>query len=1133
MRGANGEQMWALRWRNYCLALAGHEGILHKIAKLVDCPMDALRQLHDAASSGRLVAMFGAGSSIALAAPATPAKNWRDLLGSAFEFALDRGRIDGTQYGRWSDQISSDDLDELLSAADFVTRKLGGSDGILYARWFEKTFQGQKARNGPMREAINSLAKNRVPIATLNYDTLLERATKSHPIHMKEPKRVMDWARRDTNDILHLHGVWTHPDTCVFGMTDYTAATEDAFRANLQKALSSLSTIVFIGCGDTLRDPNFLSIFGWMRDVLSSAASQHYVLLRNDQVAAAKKDAAFQGFVEPLGFGDSHDQLPQFLKQHLIADSRERQTVRKAKRAPEKPVVEAYRQYVVRDCGQMTIEGVRADADTAKQKFDIEQLFVPLSVNAIPPDFSENDKKREEKLQKWLEENSEPLAFGEAFSKRKRMALLALPGGGKTLLLKRLAVAYADANRRSITPDQLPALDLLPILIRCREWRDHIRLPIGSIIERLSEITGQSALEGLFDAIKGRLTGGKILLLIDGLDEIHSDADRTIFVDNIEAFLAEFPKIRLVVTSREAGFALIAPCLMRFCTRWRISPLSSEAIKLLCIHWHNLMGGLSKETEEEIDTVFGTIMKIPALVRLAENPLLLTMLLVVKHGHGRLPPDRVSLYERAVEVLLDTWNIKGHARLNPREAVPQLSYIAFKLMEAGKQTVTEKELLELIEQCRHNVPLVKLYARDTPSEFLQRVELRSSLVLEGGKVFENGKAVSFYQFRHLTFQEYLAAVAVVEGHYDHYKQGDSPLTPLLTTLIAEEWKEVIPMAAVLAKKQARPILAELIDRARVIEHAFLAGGYDSSEYAWSGSYRLPAPIARLTQCLVEEAEFPQDLLQDAVRLVATFAHGCQSGENWDALGKGPFGEELYQEAWRLYKTGTIPRQAWLRNTVALFAAHRRTYDEWLHSDALSELRIALRSGNSERKGWAAAVVCGALWLYGRDSVQDQLIPVMFDFQLDLEDNLKTRSPAVWEQTAWALGLIHARAYEQDRPVAKFADSTVDLLVKDFVSNAGLKGKIISSFALSYGLRFDREEWRPILDHAAKELVIDLVNGSVELSEFEDKTKSEAAALLAYHARSLVPDEVLLSHFRDLSGGNENSAWIKRVEKELA
>src|SRR2546423_2282234 len=118
------------------------------------------------------------------------------------------------------------------------------------------------------------------------------------------------------------------------------------------------------------------------------------------------------------------------------------------------------------------------------------------------------------------------------------------------------------------------------------------------------------------------------------------------------------------------------------------------------------MKGDSPEAKAEGHEVAQQLLRNDSLRRLAENPLLLTMLLVVKHGAGRLPPDRVSLYGRAVEVLLDTWNIKGHDPLNVKEAVPQLAFVAFQLMRAGKQSATEKELLTLLTEAREKVPQI-------------------------------------------------------------------------------------------------------------------------------------------------------------------------------------------------------------------------------------------------------------------------------------------------------------------------------------------------------------------------------------------------------------------------------------------
>lgn len=131
-------------------------------------------------------------------------------------------------------------------------------------------------------------------------------------------------------------------------------------------------------------------------------------------------------------------------------------------------------------------------------------------------------------------------------------------------------MAYADPARRRSSDDELPEVDLTPVLIRCREWREHIRQPIPVLLKNIAAITGQLSLDVLSDALMPLFKKGRILLLVDGLDEIQNDADRSTFVDHLETFLSDYSNIRLVVTSREAGFNLVAPSIARFCSRWRV-----------------------------------------------------------------------------------------------------------------------------------------------------------------------------------------------------------------------------------------------------------------------------------------------------------------------------------------------------------------------------------------------------------------------------------------------------------------------------------------------------------------------------------------------------------------------------------
>lgn len=894
--------------------------------------------------------VIGTGVSIGLRETDTPALSWSGLIEDGFSEGTRRGRITKEQANHWKSQLASSDIDERLSAAEFVCRKLGAPNGDLYARWIENTFNPVLPDNNALAEALRAIISAEIPICTLNYDTLLERVTNLPTINHDETSKVTGWMRGTTPGIYHLHGCWQNPPTCILGIRDYETTIGNEVRDLIQRSLTTFKRLLFIGCGETFADPNLAALIGWLRSKLASATPQHYALATSIQAETRRADPAWQGFVEPLSYGPSHEDLPRFLI-NLFTETLK--TTKSPKRRDENSnqreaksaaIIAEYCSYLVRDCGQMTIEGIRADMDTTQRRFNLERLFVPLKISPAPPDIPKQDPRREEKLKRWEIKHRNPAHFGKTFSKEKRIALLALPGAGKTLLLKRLAVAYADPSRRTTSNDDLPKLDVVPLLIRCREWRDHIRLPISTLLRKIGDITGQPQLEGLGDALVPLLTSGRVLLLVDGLDEIHNDADRTIFAENLEAFLREFKDIRLVVTSREAGFNLVAPCIVRFCNRWRIAPLEAESIRKLSDYWHALMSGDTSEALAESQEVADRLVRTAPLRRLAENPLLLTMLLVVKHGAGRIPPDRVSLYDRAVEVLLDTWNIKGHDPLNVKEAVPQLAFVAFKLMMQGKQTATEKELLELLNEAREQVPQIRFYAKDSPHEFLKRVELRSSLLLEAGHQIEGRATVPFYQFRHLTFQEYLAAVAAAEGHYVSYNRGDTALVPLKPFLLAQEWKEVVPMAAVLARKQGDSLIAQLVREGEII----FEKATSSRNSKILSQNEMPAPIARLFQCLSEEAEAGPETLAAALRLIAYFGETARNNNtDWTAICRGPYGDELFHQAWLQFQALSFPANTWLHLTCANIAVHQKSRAYWSTPAGILEIKQRLIDDNPE------------------------------------------------------------------------------------------------------------------------------------------------------------------------------------------
>jgi len=524
---------------------------------------------------------------------------------------------------------------------------------------------------------------------------------------------------------------------------------------------------------------------------------------------------------------------------------------------------------------------------------------------------------------------------------------------------------------------------------------------------------------------------------------------------------------------------------------------------MLCDYWHLLMSDNSGDAIAESAEVADRILGKDSLHRLAETPLLLTMLLVVKHGYGRLPPDRVSLYDRAVEVLLDTWNIRGHQALDPKEAVPQLAYVAFQMMMLKQQTVTEGDLLRLLTEAREKVPQIGLYAKDTPHAFLNRVELRSSLLVEAGRQLEGGKIVRFYQFRHLTFQEYLAAVAAAEGHFPNYKEGNTVLTPVQSFLKNEEWKEVIPMAAVLAKKRAEPIISALVVDGQRLFSAAIAGKNFPGKKDWlEYPGRLPGSISRLVQCLAEEAQAIPATLKNALKLIAYFAKGCRTQDDWIALSRGPYSAALLHEVWTQYSQPIWGKDSKLANTFTSLLMLSKSTSYYSTEIGLKEIKESLADIDSEKNAKGLMMYVGGLW----DNPQDFSKYVSLD---DVRRHLSNRKPGVWGAAAWVIGLVAREFKEAPLVPSKLFDELFHLWME------AINGWDIGAveFALGSYLGMNRSDWHPQLNENQMKFLLNIIGGEKKKGfDVPSGYSTQAALMVIFHAKNNWSDQELIEIF---------------------
>lgn len=542
-------------------------------------------------------------------------------------------------------------------------------------------------------------------------------------------------------------------------------------------------------------------------------------------------------------------------------------------RQGEKKVQEAraaYHRYLATECGTIQLDGLPADSEVGSRRLRLENLFVPLHLDV-------EVRGREES------QVLERQTVGEVLAEHLRLALLAPPGGGKSTLLKRLATAYADPSRREEVPDDLPDRDWLPLFFRCRELRGLARGSFADLLEALSQRDPVRQYAAAFRAEVDRaLLAGRVLLLVDGLDEISDPGDRAAFVCTLRSTLQAYPGIAMVVTSREAGFRHVAAHLAEVCTRATLSPFDADDIRRLSVAWHTEVVGDTEKVRKDAEELAASIAGNDRILRLAVNPLLLTTLLLVKRWVGRLPTRRAVLYGKAVEVLLMTWNVEGHEPLREEEALPQLCYVASAMMLEGVQKISRPRLAALLQEAREALPTELGFVQDTVEDFVHRVEERSSLLMMSGHDVEDGRLVELFEFRHLTFQEFLTARAMVEGWHSGRKDEDTLVSVLEQHVEDEEWTEVISLAAVLGGKQTERLIQRLTHRVRELHPKH---SHD----------RHPAFLA-LGNCLADEAAALPVTIREAIRVLVHRAEWLGHAEFTPSLALGRFGHELRIQA---------------------------------------------------------------------------------------------------------------------------------------------------------------------------------------------------------------------------------------------
>jgi predicted NACHT family NTPase len=237
---------------------------------------------------------------------------------------------------------------------------------------------------------------------------------------------------------------------------------------------------------------------------------------------------------------------------------------------------------------------------------------------------------------------------------------------------------------------------------------------------------------------------GRAIVLFDGLDEVASESGRSRISKNIEQFSLRYPDSKVWVTSRLMGYTADVKLDTKVFDHYRLAPVTTKQAREFIAQWYDIqLPGNERLHRDRVQSLRQAI---------ETNPLLLTMMTLVHQFEGTLPDDRAKLYEKCLELLLNTWreqkyidlglkNLLEERDLRYGDQLRMLADAAYYIQTRDKNVredtrglIEERELAQVFFKTRFDKRCMSEEdAREDVRVFLGYIRDRAGLLIEKGR----------------------------------------------------------------------------------------------------------------------------------------------------------------------------------------------------------------------------------------------------------------------------------------------------------------------------------------------------------------------------------------------------------------
>jgi NACHT domain len=370
----------------------------------------------------------------------------------------------------------------------------------------------------------------------------------------------------------------------------------------------------------------------------------------------------------------------------------------------------------------------------------------------------------------------------QAVEDYSHIMVLGRPGAGKTTFLQYVAI---DCNQGKLLPD------FVPLLIRLRD-----------IMPREGEKWSLSAaiVNELGDKDKANrlLEKGKILLLLDGLDEV-PDGENENAIREIEEFNKSYYNNRLIVTCRLQAQPYQFPSI-RF-NYVEVAEFTLEQIQQFVTNWF----GLASQQGQGNNKAEGLIAQLKSqeqIQKIVDTPILLSLACKVFNDDETSYSKPGELYRKGLELLLSEWNEANRIGESTYKYfdVPKrrdlLGEVALRKFKKPRFVLFKQDELEasIADYLRDRKSLTPsdVIGNHTAKYVLRDIAEQHGLLIE--------RASKIWSFSHLPFQEYFAAEAI--SKLDYSIQGEAH-NDILKHVTKQNWREVFFLTSEILERSDR------------------------------------------------------------------------------------------------------------------------------------------------------------------------------------------------------------------------------------------------------------------------------------------------------------------------------------------